>query len=95
MIEKGRHRDAIEYLRQAVALNHSSAGPFKFRCALLKIPATGSRTDSLSASRNIKPNDPEIQHILMALTQNKIPDKAPANTLKIYSINMRIITISI
>ena len=83
LIEKGRHRDAIEYLRQAVALEplhlpaHLNLGVLYLKSQQQEPALTHYRK-----AAEIKPNDPEIQHILMALTQNKIPDKAPAEYLK-------------
>ena len=83
LIEKGRHRDAIEYLRQAVALEPLHL-PAHLNLGVLYLKSQ-QQEDALTHYQQaaaIKPDDPEIQHILMALTQNKVPDKAPAEYLK-------------
>lgn len=83
LIEKGRHRDAIEYFRQAVALEPLHL-PAHLNLGVLYLKSQ-QQEDALTHYRQaaaIKPDDPEIQHILMALTQNKVPDKAPAEYLK-------------
>lgn len=83
LIEKGRHRDAISYLKAAVDLDpmhwpaHLNLGVL-----FLKLQQREDALVHYQQAAKIKPNDPEIQHILMALTQNKTPEKAPAEYLK-------------
>jgi predicted TPR repeat methyltransferase len=83
LIEKGRHRDAIEYLKHAVALDplHLPAH-LNLGVEYLKLQQQSLALHHYERAAAIKPDDPEIQHILMALTQNKTPDKAPAEYLQ-------------
>lgn len=83
LIEKGRHRDATEYLKQAVILEplHLPAH-LNLGVLCLKNQQQAEAIVHYQRAAAIKPDDPEIQHILMALTQNKTPDKAPAEYLK-------------
>lgn len=83
LIEKGRHRDAIEYLKHAVALDplHLPAH-LNLGVEYLKLQQPNLALQHYQRAAAIKPDDPEIQHILMALSQNKTPDKAPAEYLQ-------------
>ncbi len=83
LIEKNRLREAVEYLKQTVALE-----PLHFP-AHLNLGVVYLKTQQIEAALQhyrhaaaIKPDDPEIQHILMALSQNKTPDRAPAEYLQ-------------
>jgi predicted TPR repeat methyltransferase len=83
LIEKGRNRDAIEYLRHAVALEPAHLpAHLNLGVLYLKSQQQEAALKHYQQAAAIKPDDPEIQHILMALTQNKVPDKAPAEYLK-------------
>lgn len=83
LIEKNRHREAVSYLKQAVALDplHLPAH-LNLGVLYLKWQDNVEARHHYQQAAQIKPGDPEIQHILMALTQNKTPDKAPAEYLK-------------
>lgn len=81
--ENGRQRDAIEYFKQALILEPLHL-PAHLNLGVLYLKAQ-NLSDALKHYQQadaIKPNDPEIQHILMALSQNQLPDKAPAEYLK-------------
>ena len=83
LTEKGRQREAIEYFKQAVALEplhlpaHLNLGVLYLKSQQLELALVHYRQADA-----IKPNDPEIQHILMALTRHQTPDKAPAEYLQ-------------
>ncbi len=83
LIEKGRHRDAIEYLKYAVSLDplHLPAH-LNLGVEYLKLQQPNEALHHYQLAAAIKPDDPEIQHILSALTQQRTPDKAPAEYLK-------------
>lgn len=83
LIEKNRHRDAVEYLKHAIMLDplHLPAH-LNLGVEYLKLQQPAAALQHYQQAAAIKPDDPEIQHILMALTQNKTPDKAPAEYLK-------------
>ncbi len=81
--EKGRQRDAIEYFKQALILEPLHL-PAHLNLGVLYLKSQ-NLSDALKHYQQadaIKPNDPEIHHILMALSQNQLPDKAPAEYLK-------------
>lgn len=83
LIDKGRHREAINYLQRAVELEplhlpaHVNLG-----VEFLKLDQRQAALEHYRRAAAIKPDDPEIQHILLALTQEKTPDKAPAEYLQ-------------
>ena len=83
LVEKGRHRDAVEYLKHAVALDplHLPAH-LNLGVEYLKLQKPDEALHHYQQAAAIKPDDPEINHILMALTQQQTPDKAPAEYLK-------------
>ncbi len=83
LIEKGRHKDAIEYLKHAIILDplHLPAH-LNLGVEYLKLQNQSEALNHYQQAAAIKPDDPEIQHIILALTQNKTPDKAPAEYLK-------------
>ncbi len=83
LTEKNRRREAIEYFKQAVHIE-----PLHLP-AYLNLGVEYLKAENLTEAQyyyeqaaRINPGDLEIQHILMALTQQKIPEKAPAEYLK-------------
>lgn len=83
LIEKNQHRDAIEYLKQAVALEPLHlAAHLNLGVLYLKLQQQDQALQHYQQAAVIKPDDPEIQHILMALTQHETPEKAPAEYLQ-------------
>ncbi len=81
--ETGRQRDAIEYFKQTLILEplHLPAH-LNLGVLYLKAQQLHEALKHYQQADAIKPHDPEIEHILMALSQNRVPDKAPAEYLK-------------
>ncbi|MBS0349933.1 MAG: tetratricopeptide repeat protein [Proteobacteria bacterium] len=81
--EKGRHRDAIEYFKYTITLEpmHLPAH-LNLGVEYLKLQQPQQALPHYQQAAAIKPDDPEIQHILLALNQQQIPDRAPAEYLK-------------
>lgn len=83
LIEKGRRQDAILYLKEAVKFDplhwpaHLNLG-----VEYLKLQQRDEALYHYQQAAKINPNDPEIQHILSALAQDRVPEKAPAEYLK-------------
>lgn len=83
LIEKGRRQDAIEYLKQVLSLepNHLPAH-LNLGVEYLKLQQLQQARYHYEQATKIKPDDPEIEYILHALTQNQVPDRAPAEYLQ-------------
>ena len=78
-----RHAEAIEYLKLA---QETEPGYLPIHLNLgsiyLKLGAVPEAINHYQLANKIKPNDPEIMHILNALTQTKTPEKAPTEYLQ-------------
>lgn len=81
--ETGRQRDAMDYFKHTLILEplHLPAH-LNLGVLYLKGQQLSEALQHYQQADAIKPHDPEIQHILMALNQNRLPDKAPAEYLK-------------
>lgn len=83
LMHQNRHKESIQYLEQASAMDpdylpvHINLGAL-----YLKLNRTADAIRHYEASLSIKPNDPEIQHILSALKEGKTPDQAPKEYLQ-------------
>lgn len=76
--QQDRHKEAIEYLSHAAKLDPSYLPVHLNLGALhLKNNKTEDAIAAYQQALSLKPDDPEIKHILTALAQNETPEKAP------------------
>lgn len=83
LMNKEHHKDALSYFKQALELDPGNLKIHLNMAAIyLKIHRIQEAIEHYQKAATIKPNDPEIQHILAALQQSKTPEKAPAEYLQ-------------
>ncbi len=81
--DQGRRREAIDYFKQAIQYDPMHLAAYlNLGVEYLKSENLTEAEHYYEQAARINPDDAEIQHILMALTQKKIPEKAPAEYLK-------------
>lgn len=83
LMQQNRHKESLQYLEQASTLDpgylpaHINLGAL-----YLKINRSADAIRHYEWALKIKPNDPEIQHVLSALAKGETPEQAPAEYLK-------------
>lgn len=75
-----RHQEAINYFQQALAINpRYLEAHINLAAIYLKLKKTRDAIAHYELALALKPEDPEIKHILSALTQQQTPTTAPAD----------------
>ena len=82
-MHQNRHKESAQYLEQAAKLDpdylpvHINLGAL-----YLKVNRYPDAIKHYEEALKIKPGDPELQHILTAISKGEAPEKAPAEYLK-------------
>jgi len=83
LLQKQRHKEALEYLLHAADVDPSYLPVHLNLGALyLKLNQIGKAIESYQQALILKPNDPEIKHIITALSQSDTPETAPSEYIE-------------